>query len=75
MLRGQHGYELFATTLLDGKEFADPTRESFLPHIRCLNLRGRLLDLDAARTSAASIPTEAPRDKDMQRARGLTREP
>lgn len=59
------GYELFATTPLDDKEFSDPTLESFLLHMRCLNLGGQLLELDAVRTSAASIPTEAPRDKNM----------
>lgn len=51
------------STLLDDKEFADPTFESFLPHIRCLNLGGRQLGPDTTPTSAASIPTEAPRDK------------
>jgi AAA domain len=57
------------STLLDGKEFADPTFEHFLPHIKCLNLGGKQLGVDTTRTSAASIPAAAPRDKaSMQRA-------
>ena len=57
------------STLLDGKEIPDPTFESFLPHIQCLNLRGHQLGIDTRRTSAASIPADAPRDKSsIQRA-------
>lgn len=51
------------STLLDGKEFADPTFEDFLPHIKCLNLGGTQLGIDITRTSAASIPADAPRDR------------
>lgn len=49
------------STLLDGKEFADPTFASFLPHIKCLNLGGQQLGVDTTRTSAAMIPSD-PRD-------------
>jgi hypothetical protein len=56
------------STLLDGKEFADPTFEMFLPHIKCLNLGGAQMGIDTSRTSAASIPVDAPRDRGkMQR--------
>lgn len=51
------------STLLDGKEFADPTFENFLPHIKCLNLGGLQMGIDTSRTSAASIPGDAPRDR------------
>jgi len=51
------------STLLDGKEFADPTFENFLPHIKCLNLGGQQMGIDTSRTSAASIPADAPRDR------------
>lgn len=49
------------STLLDGKEFSDPTFASFLPHIKCLNLGGRQLGVDTTRTSAGIIPRD-PRD-------------
>lgn len=51
------------STLLDGKEFAEPSFKHFLPHIRCLNLGGRQMAIDTARTSAASLPHDAPRDR------------
>lgn len=51
------------STLLDGHEFIDPTFENFLPHIKCLNLGGKQLGIDTTRTSEASIPTDAPRDR------------
>jgi len=51
------------STLLDGKEFADPTFANFLPHIKCLNLGGQQMGIDTSRTSEASIPADAPRDK------------
>jgi hypothetical protein len=50
------------STLLDGKEFPDPTFASFLPHIKCLNLGGRQLGVDTTRTSAGIIPRGEPRD-------------
>ena len=57
------------STLLDGKEIADPTFESFLPHIRCLNLGGVQLGIDTSRSSQSSIPKDAPRDRNgIQRA-------
>jgi hypothetical protein len=49
------------STLLDGQEFTEPMLKTFLPHIRCLNLGGK--PVDTSRTSEASIPPEAPRDK------------
>jgi hypothetical protein len=57
------------STLLDGKEIADPTFESFLPHINMLNLvAGKMhldVGVDTSRTSAALVPTQsdAPRDR------------
>jgi hypothetical protein len=51
------------SAFLDGQEFVEPTFESFLPHVRCLNLGGKQLAVDTSRTSAAAIPAEAPRDK------------
>jgi hypothetical protein len=44
------------STMLDGQEFIDPTFESFLPHIRCLNLGGRQLGVDTSRNSGDIIP-------------------
>jgi hypothetical protein len=55
------------STLLDGKEFADPTFEHFLPHIQCLNLGGRQLGVDATRTSASLIPADARDNRIVQR--------
>src|SRR5258708_35506721 len=46
------------STLLDGKEFPDPTFASFLPHIACLNLGARQLGVDTSRTSAHTIPAD-----------------
>jgi hypothetical protein len=39
------------STLLDGKDFHNPTFASFLPHIQCLNLGGRQMGVDTSRTS------------------------
>src|SRR5262245_38500201 len=55
------------STLLDGKEFADPTFEHFLPHIQCLNLGGRQLGVDATRTSVGMIPADARDNRIVQR--------
>jgi AAA domain len=55
------------STLLDGKEIADPKFDDFLPHIRCLNLGGKQLGVDTSRTSEASIPTDARDNKRVQR--------
>jgi hypothetical protein len=46
------------STLLDGKEFADPTFDTFLPHIQCLNLGGKQLGVDVSRNSEAAIPID-----------------
>jgi hypothetical protein len=39
------------STLLDGRDFHNPTFASFLPHIQCLNLGGRQMGVDTSRTS------------------------
>ena len=54
-------------TLLDGKEFPEPTFESFLPHIQCLNLGGKQLGVDTTRTSVAMIPADARDNRRTQR--------
>lgn len=51
------------STHLDGMEFSDPTFETFLPHINCLNLGGKQMGIDTSRSSASSIPSDAPRDR------------
>lgn len=53
------------STLLDGKEFVDPTFKDFLPHIERLNMGAQTaeISIDTSRTSATSIPKEAPRDR------------
>jgi hypothetical protein len=60
------------STLLDGQEFIDPTFKNFLPHITCLNLEAggvSGVSIDTTRTSASSIPPDAPRDRvSMQRS-------
>lgn len=55
------------STLLDGKEFADPDFSHFLPHIDCLNLSGRQLGVDVTRTSEHMIPRDARDDRRTQR--------
>jgi AAA domain len=55
------------STLLDGKEFADPTFENFLPHIQCLNLGGRQLGVDISRTSEHTIPADIRDNRRTQR--------
>lgn len=54
------------STLLDGAEIANPTFESFLPHIRCLNITGQQFAVDTSRTSDRSIPPDG-QDKKRQR--------
>lgn len=56
------------STLLDGKEIADPDFAAFLPHIKCLNLGGRQMGVDTTRTSAASIPSDSREDAGFRRA-------
>ena len=54
------------STLLDGKEFSDPTFKDFLPHIEMLHLTAGSrseISIDTSRSSADTIPVEAPRDK------------
>jgi AAA domain len=46
------------STLLDGREFQNPTFEHFLPHVQCLNLGGRQLGVDTSRTSVGMIPAD-----------------
>lgn len=55
------------STLLDGKEFPDPTFESFRPHIECLNLGARQLGVDVTRTSAHTIPADVRDNRQTQR--------
>jgi hypothetical protein len=55
------------STLLDGKEFSDPTFECFLPHIQCLNLGGRQLGVDTTRTSVSTIPADIRDNRATQR--------
>jgi AAA domain len=46
------------STMLDGKEFVNPTFQSFLPHVQRLNLGGKQMGVDTSRTSEASIPSD-----------------
>jgi hypothetical protein len=46
------------STAIDGKKFHNPTFESFMPHIKYLNLGGRQLGVDTSRTSEATIPPD-----------------
>jgi hypothetical protein len=55
------------STLLDGKEFPDPTFECFLPHIQRLNLGGKHLGVDTTRTSDHTIPRDARDNRRTQR--------
>ena len=55
------------STLLDGKEFAEPTFDTFLPHIQCLNLGGKQLGVDVSRNSGAAIPIDKRDQRRTQR--------
>ncbi len=55
------------STLLDAKEFSDPTFEAFLPHIKCLNLGGKQLGVDTTRTSVNMIPADVRDNNATQR--------
>lgn len=55
------------STKLDGKEFPEPTFESFLGHIECLNLGGKQLGIDTSRTSAHLIPADVRDNRATQR--------
>jgi hypothetical protein len=46
------------STSIDGRQFHNPTFESFMPHIKYLNLGGRQLGVDTTRNSAAAIPAD-----------------
>jgi hypothetical protein len=46
------------STAIDGKKFHNPTFESFMPHIKYLNLGAKQLGVDVTRTSEASIPAD-----------------
>jgi hypothetical protein len=48
------------STAIDGKKFHNPTFESFMPHIKYLNLGAKQLGVDVSRTARArSRPTFA----------------
>ena len=55
------------STLLDGKEFPDPTFEHFLPHIQCLNLGGKQMGIDTSRNSVGMIPADVRDNRHTQR--------
>lgn len=46
------------STAIDGKKFLNPTFDSFMPHIKYLNLGGKQLGVDVSRNSEASIPSD-----------------
>jgi hypothetical protein len=46
------------STAIDGKKFHNPTFESFMPHIKYLNLGGKQLGVDTTRNSEATIPSD-----------------
>lgn len=46
------------STAIDGRKFHNPTFESFMPHIKYLNLGGKQLGVDVTRNSEASIPSD-----------------
>jgi hypothetical protein len=54
--------------LIDGKEFTNPTFESFLPHIERLNWGGMQRTVDLRRNSVASIPADIRDNRSTQRA-------
>lgn len=55
------------STLLDGKEFSEPTFAHFMPHIQLLNLGGKQLGVDTTRTSAHLIPADTRDNRSTQR--------
>jgi hypothetical protein len=46
------------STAIDGRKFHNPTFESFMPHIKYLNLGGKQLGVDTTRNSEATIPPD-----------------
>ena len=54
-------------TVIDGKQFRNPTFDCFMPHIKALNLGGRQLGVDTSRTSATLIPADVRDNNRVQR--------
>lgn len=46
------------STAIDGKKIINPTFDSFMPHIKYLNLGGRQLGVDTSRNSEGTIPPD-----------------
>ena len=46
------------STMLDGKQFMNPTYDDFKPHVEFLNLGGQQLGVDTERTSEDMIPRQ-----------------
>lgn len=55
------------STAIDGRKFHNPTFESFMPHIKYLNLGGRQLGVDTTRTSEYAIPADTRDNTRVQR--------
>jgi len=55
------------STSIDGKQFHNPTFESFMPHIKYLNLGGKQLGVDTTRNSGAAIPADERDNRVLQR--------
>lgn len=55
------------STSIDGKQFHNPTFDSFMPHIKYLNLGGRQLGVDTSRTSEADIPADERDNRSLHR--------
>jgi hypothetical protein len=54
-------------SVIDGKQFRDPTFADFLPHIQLLNLGGEHIGVDATRNSSGLIPATARDNSHIQR--------
>lgn len=57
----------YRATVIDGRQFRDPTFDCFMPHIQALNLGGRQLGVDTSRTSATLIPADVRDNNRVQR--------
>lgn len=55
------------STSIDGRKFLNPTFDSFMPHIKYLNLGGKQLGVDTTRTSEATIPEDIRDNRKVQR--------
>jgi hypothetical protein len=55
------------STSIDGKQFHNPTFNSFMPHIKYLNLGGKQLGVDTSRTSEGSIPNDERDNRSLHR--------